>query len=60
MPADATGNDSSVYICSSAVRLFARPTDVAFGAYGIEIGRPPRPDRVAEAVGITSKRASVQ
>ena len=44
-----------------AAALFCS-SDVAFnfGAHGIEIGRPPRPDRVAEAVGITSKRASVQ
>ena len=42
-----------------AAALFCS-SDVAFGAHGIEIGRPPRPDRVAGAVGITSKRASVQ
>ena len=59
MPADAAGDASSVLVCSSLAALFCS-SDVAFGAYGIEIGRPPRPGRVAEAVGITSKRASVQ
>ena len=59
VPADAAGDASSVLVCSSATAPFCS-SDVAFGAHGIEIGRPPRPDRVAEAVGITSKRASVQ
>ena len=59
VPADAAGNASSVLVCSSAVRLFCSSDD-AFGAHGIEIGRPPWPDRVGGAVGITSKRACVQ
>ena len=31
------------YLCLSAVRVFYSSVD-AFGAYGIEIGRPPRPE----------------
>ena len=43
VPADAAGDASSVLVCSSATAPFCS-SDVAFGAYGIEIGRPPRPD----------------
>ena len=46
VPADAAGDASSVLVvCSSATAPFCS-SDVAFGAHGIEIGRPPRPDRV--------------
>ena len=55
VPADATDDASSVYICSSAVRL---RLFCSFGVCGIEVGQLPRPDRVAEAIGITSKRAT--
>ena len=59
VPANAAGDASSVYLCLSSSLLFCSST-YAFGAYGIEIGRPPWPDRVAGDVGIVLKMASVQ
>ena len=50
VPADAVGNASSILSYSSIN---------AFGAYGIEIERPPWPGRVAGDVDIVLNMASV-
>ena len=55
----AAGDASSTCIFCSSAALFCSFVD-AIEAYEIGMGRPPRLDRVAEAVGIASKWASVQ
>ena len=59
MPDDAAGDASSVLVCSSATAPFCSSVDT-IEACGIEIGRSPRPDRVAGDVGIALNMTSLQ
>ena len=59
MPADATGDALSMLFFRSSVWLFRSFFD-AIQALILEIGRPPRPDRVAGNIVVMSRVASVQ